>query len=118
MTVEEAIYAVLGPLVGGRVFPDVAPLDTPKPYITYSQVGGQSISYVENTVPDLKHGRFQFDMWCATRKACSALALQVESTLILSNALIARPEGAFTSRHDPDLNIYSAMQDFSIHSPR
>ncbi len=39
MTVEADIFNALSPLVGGRVFPDDAPFDTVKPYITEQQIG-------------------------------------------------------------------------------
>ena len=40
-----------------RVFPDVAPLSTARPYITYQQIGGQSLRFVEGTAADKRHHR-------------------------------------------------------------
>ena len=118
MTIEADLYDTLKPLVGNRVFPDVAPLTTAKPYITYTQIGGEAVSYVENTVPDLQNGRYQVNVWGATRSQCALTMLQVEAALVAATAYSARPVSAPSSEYDHDMAIYSAMQDFSVWSKR
>lgn len=118
MTVESAIFDTLKTLVSSRVFPDVAPLSTALPYITYQQIGGEAFAYIENTLPDAKNGRFQVNVWATTRAAAAALALQVEAALIQSTAFQARAVGAPAATHEPDLKLYGSMQDFTVWSTR
>ncbi len=119
MTVESAIFDALKGLVSNRVFPDVAPLSTALPYITYQQIGGEAFAYIENTtLPDAKNGRFQVNVWATTRAAAAALMLQAEAALIQSSAFQARAVGAPAATHEPDLNLYGAMQDFTVWSTR
>lgn len=118
MSVEGDIFAAIKGLVGNRAFPDMAPLTTGKPYVTYSQIGGEAINYVENAVADLKNGRFQFNVWGDSRSQCSALMLQIEAALVTSSLFQARPVGAPSSSYDFDMAIYGSQQDFSIWSTR
>lgn len=118
MTVEADIFTALRTLVSDRVFPDMAPLTTAQPYITYSQVGGEALSYLENAVPSKQNGRFQVNVWGATRASVSAVMLLVESALVTATAFQARPIGAPATGYDHDVLIYTSLQDFSIWSSR
>ena len=118
MTVEADIFQCIKGLVGNRCFPDLAPLSTVRPYITYVQIGGEAISYLDNTVPDGKIGRFQINVWGDTRASVSALMLQVEAAMIQATAFQARPLSAPSSDYDHDSLVYGAMQDFSVFSTR
>ena len=118
MTIEANIYNTLSPLVGGRVFPDVAPLTTVRPYIVYNQVGGEALSYLENSVPSKKNGRFQFNVWADTRATSAAVMLQIETALVTSTTMQARPVSAPNADFDNDMDLFGAMQDFTIWSDR
>lgn len=118
MTIEADIYTAIKSLVSNRCFPDFAPLSTARPYITYVQIGGEAISYLDNTVPDGKIGRFQINVWGDTRASVSALMLQVEAAMIQATAFSARPVSAPSSDYDHDSLVYGAMQDFSVFSTR
>jgi hypothetical protein len=118
MTIEADLYYALKGLVGNRCFPDFAPLSTVKPYITYTQIGGEALSYTDNTLPDGKHGRFQINVWGDTRSSVSALMLQVEATMIQATAFQARPVSAPSSDYDHDMLVYGSMQDFNVFSTR
>lgn len=118
MTVEADIAAALTGLVSGRVFPDIAPPSTVRPYITYQQVGGQTLQPLDNSLPDKKNGRFQLDVWADTRLAAAALALQVEAALVGSAVFTCRALGAHANRHEPDERLYGTTQDFSVWSNR
>ena len=118
MTVEADIYNALKTLVANRAFPDIAPLSTAKPYITYSQVGGESLAYLENAVPSKQNGRFQINVWASTRASASSLMLQVEAAMVQASMFNARPLDAPSSAYDNDMLTYSSMQDFSIWSDR
>lgn len=118
MTVEADIFSLLKGLVGNRVFPDVAPFETERPYLTYQQVGGTPLSFIDNTVPGAKHGLFQVNVWADTRAAAAALALQVEAAFIGATAFQARPASGQIGQHEPDLNRYGTVQDFDVWSSR
>lgn len=118
MTIEAQLFSALSPLVSGRVFPDVAPMSTVRPYIVYNQVGGEVVSYLANTVASKQNGRFQFNVWADSRATCSVVMLQVETALVTSSHMQATPVGAPIGDFDHDMDLYGAMQDFSIWSDR
>lgn len=101
-----------------RVFPDVAPLSTARPYITWQQVGGDAPTFVDNTLPSTRNALIQVNVWSTTRAEATALMLQVEAALIASTALQARPNSALIAAHDEDTDLRGCMQDFSIWAPR
>ena len=118
MTVEENIVALLGPLVSNRVYPDTAPAGEPRPHITFQQVGGESIHFMERAVPSKKNGRFQVNVWSDTRLEAADLALQVENAFLTATTMQATPLGSPIALHEDDLNFYGTQQDFSIWSDR
>jgi hypothetical protein len=118
MTVESTLHSLLASLVASRVYPDVAPEGTARPYITYQQVGGRSPVYIEGALPTTKNGRFQLSIWSTSRASTAALALQAEAALVASTTLQAEPVGAPVAVHEPDTGLYGALQDFSVWSPR
>lgn len=113
MTVEADLYAVLGPLVGGRAYPDFAQLGAASPYITYFQAGGQAINFLESGLVGKRNARFQVNCWASTRIAANALARSVEDALILSG-LKSYVIGAMSVSSNSDLNLYGTRQDFSV----
>ena len=94
MTVETSIFSLLSSLVSSRVYPDTAPLSTPRPYITYQRIGGEAVTFVENTVPSMQNGVFQINLWSDTRMEASSIALAIESAFVTATAFQARPTGA------------------------
>jgi len=118
VTIEVDLFDAIKGLVSNRAYPDFAPQATTRPFITYSQIGGESLSFVENTVPSKKNGRFQFNVWGDTRASCSSLILQIESALVTATAFQARPVSAPSSDYDHDMGLYGAMQDFTVFSTR
>jgi hypothetical protein len=118
MTVEADIFTALGGLVANRVFPDVAPIATARPYITYSQIGGRALTYLENAVPSKQNGRFQINVWANTRASASATMLLVESAMVSATAFQARPQSAPSTGYDNDMLVYTSLQDFSVWSTR
>lgn len=118
MGFEVEIYNTLKGLVGNRIFPDVAPLSTQRPYITWQKIGGRSINYTDNTIPTEQHSRVQINVWADTRLSANNIAKQVEDALRQATNISAAPEAESMADHDPDLNLYGTIQDFSILSSR
>lgn len=118
MSVESDIYTTLKGLVGNRCFPDFAPLGTVRPFITFEQTGGETVSFLERALPDKKHGRFEVGVFADTRSACAAIAVQVETAMAEATAFQAEAIHAPISDYAPEVKIYSSTQNFSVWSNR
>lgn len=114
MTVESVLYAALSPLVSARVYPDIAPQGVLAPYITYQQVGGESVAFLEPGVPSKKNARMQINVWAETRLAANVLARQVEDLMLVTMSLQPTALGSFTAMQDEDSSLYGTRQDFSL----
>lgn len=117
MSLETSLQAVLLTLCP-NVYPDFAPAGAPQPYITWQQIGGVATSFVDDVVPDNRSARIQVNAWAPSRLVVNAMALQIESALISSANLQARPAGAFHSTADEDLKLRGTIQDFTIWADR
>ncbi len=114
MTTESLLNDALKTLVSNRVYPDVAPENTTRPYITYQQVGGEGVNFVDVTVPSKKHSRFQVNVWADTRAAAAALAIQVEDALRVVTALQTTVLSAPVATYDPATKYKGTRQDYSF----
>jgi hypothetical protein len=114
MSIEADLFARLGTLVAGRVYPDVAPEGAALPYLTYQQVGGEIIGFIEGTLPSKRNGRFQISVWDTSRLSASELMRQVEASLVTSATLRALPMGAAVATYDEATQRRGARQFFSI----
>ncbi len=112
MSVEAGVFGALRGLVADRVWPDVAPDGVALPYITYQQVGGRAVNFVEALPVGKRNARMQINVWAASRIESSNLMRAAEDALMLS--VQASALSAFMSIHEPDLRLYGAQQDFSI----
>jgi hypothetical protein len=96
----------------------IGPETNDLPRITYQQVGGQSVSFLDRIRPTLKNGRFQISTWAATSVQASQIALAAEDALIAATAFQATPLGAPVADFEQDTGLHGRRQDFSIWSPR
>jgi hypothetical protein len=111
---EALVFDALEGLVNGRVFPDIAPVQTPRPYITYAAVGGDALNYTDGAIPGKENARLQVNVWADTRLQASDVGRQVELALRSVAALQTTVLGARVATYDPDVNLRGTMQDFSI----
>lgn len=111
--IEPTLTAAIGPLVGGRLFPDLAPGGTPKPYAVYQQVGGPVLNPVGGSDPGLKGARIQFIVWAGTRLEASTLMNAIEAAL-REPPINGRPTAALVARYDETGEKRGAMQDFEF----
>ena len=118
MTVEADIFDTLKGLVSNRCFPDFAPLGTVRPFITYEQAGGEALSFIDGTLPDKKHGRFEIGVYADSRASCAAIALQVEAAMAAATAFQCTAINAPISDYASEVKIYSSTQNFSVFSNR
>jgi hypothetical protein len=114
MSIETDIFNALKGLVSNRVYPDVGPENAIRPYVTYQQVGGGVLSFLEGGPPGKRNGRFQISVWAATRPEASALARQAEDAMLSLTTLSPSAEGALIARYEPQTKLYGTIQDFSF----
>jgi hypothetical protein len=101
VTPEDHIEVVLAHLADGRLYPDVAPLSTDTPYITYQVVGGEPMNFLSGDRPAKQHVRMQVNCWAGADER-SATELQVE---VVSGR---------TSTYDEETDSRGTMQDFML----
>ena len=118
MTVESNIYDTLKGLVSNRCYPDFAPLGTVRPFICYEQTGGETYSFLDGSLPNKKHGRFEIGVYADTRASCASIALQIESAMAAATAFQSTAIHAPISDYASDVLIYSSTQNFSVISSR
>lgn len=117
MSLEEKLTLALKAICP-RAFPDFAPTDTLRPYITWQQIGGETIDIIDNTVPSKENAQVQINVWSDTRVEAKAMILQIEAAMIVSTAFQARAISACASDADPDTGRRCSRQDFSIWADR
>ena len=118
MTIEADIYTAIKGLVSNRCFPDFAPLGTVRPFITFEQAGGEALSFLDGSLPDKKHGRFEIGVYADSRASCAAIALQVEAAMAAATAFQSTAIHAPISDYASEVKIYSSTQNFSVFSTR
>ncbi|MDF2863643.1 MAG: hypothetical protein K0S02_3915 [Achromobacter mucicolens] len=114
MSLEAQLLAVLGPLVGGRAYPDVTPDKPVFPLIVYQGAGGQEQWYVERKRREKQHQRVQVFVWAATRAQASGIAYQIGTALCESDFPAVEPYGSPTSLYEEAIKKYGTRQDFGI----
>lgn len=116
MSLESDLVLLLKTLCP-RVFPDDAPANTPRPFVTWQQIGGGVIQPISG-LPDKRNAFIQINCWSDRREEANSLVLQIEAALVASASFVARPMAAFQSTNDDDTDLRGAMQDFSIWADR
>lgn len=114
MSIESSIFDALKTLVSNRVYPDIAPENAVRPYITYQQVGGEGVNFVDSTTPSLKNARMQINVWADTRAAAATLAGQVETAIRGATTLRPKILGAPVAMFDLETKLRGTRQDFSV----
>lgn len=117
MTLEEKLVAVLL-TVCPRVYQDFAPTDTQRPYLTFQQIGGEAVDFVDRTIASKENALIQVNVYSDSRKEAKAMIQQIEIALIQATDFQASPQAAPSNDFDVDMERYSSMQDFSIWADR
>ncbi len=113
MNAESLIYTALKDVVpGSHVYPvDLPATVTAATYVTYVQVGGDAVNFLDGGKPSKKNGRFQLNVWAPSDHEAAALARLVEDAM---RTIPAQVLGASVSTTDPALDTYGRRQDFSV----
>lgn len=117
MTMEADLVAVLR-TVCPRVHPLQAPLDTPRPYVTWQPIGGAAWRYQDNAAAVQRHTLVQVNVWTGAMTETLQLVRQIEAALCAATTFTARPEGEPITQYESDFKVYGAIQDFSVEAPR
>jgi len=117
MSFESQLFGILQAACP-RVFPDVAPLGAATPYLTWQQLGGESLRFLDNTAPDKRNLLMQVNAWAKTRMEATVLSRQIENALCASALFIAIPEGEAISTYEDDTLLYGCIQRLSIYAAR
>lgn len=117
MSMETDLYALLQTKCA-RVFPDVAPEGAAKPYVTWQQIGGESMRYADNTAMNKRWPLTQVSVWSTTRLEALTLIRSIEDGLCASTAFEATPQGEPLSTYEPDTKLYGCIQRYSIWAAR
>lgn len=113
MAAEDIVYAALADLASGNVWPDVAPEDTGRPFITFSAAGGTSYSYLSGDTPSLFNTRMQVSVWADSRPDAVALMRTVFARLV-NPSVQAVAIGAPVSTREQETKLFGSSLDFSI----
>lgn len=101
-----------------RVFPDFAPVDTERPYVTFQQIGGEAPQFLDRTVASKENAHVQVNVWSDTRREAKLLIRAIEERLIGVTTIQASPIAAAASDFDADMERYCSRQDFNIWADR
>lgn len=117
MSMESDLTALLKAICP-RVSPDVAPAGTATPYITYQGIGGQSMQYMDKTLPSKRNTLIQINVWGKTRAEALPLIRQAEQAICTSTLFQASPVGEPLWTYDEEADLRGCLQTFSIWSDR
>lgn len=117
MSMEADLSTVLK-TVCPRVFPDVAPSGTAKPFMTWQALGGESLRFLDNAAPDKRNTYMQVSVYSTTRLEALNLIRAAEAALCASPAFIVKPQGEPISTYEEDTTLYGAIQRYSIWAAR
>lgn len=99
-------------------FPDVAPLGTAAPYVTWQILGGSAPYYLDNTPADKRNPYLQVSVWGKSRREVFTLIRQVEAALACATTFTATPEGEPMSTYESDTKLSGAIQRFDVWAAR
>lgn len=109
---ELIVATALANIIPGRVYPDIAPANAVRPYITYQQAGGQSPNIMNGGI-GIQNSRMQVNVWAESRAAAGPIMQNIIAALS-TDAVKASTIGAPVSIYEPDTKLYGSRSDFSI----
>lgn len=115
MSLETAVVAVLQAQCP-RVYPSNAPLDTPRPFVTWEHIGGDPLRYIDGTAATNRMALLQVNVWAATKAQALSLGLAIEDALCTAPALSVSPNAAMQGRFEDAVEppMYGSVQDFTV----
>jgi len=117
MTLESSLVTALK-TVCPRVYPDLAPINTATPYVTWQGIGGASIRFIDNAAGDKRNVLVQVNVWSTTRAEALSLARAIEDALCAAADMQADPMGEPISIYEDETQLYGCHQRISIWATR
>lgn len=112
MTLESLVFNTLRSLVADRVYRDIAPQTvTDLPRITFQQVGGSALNFLESDAPSKKNARVQVSCWGSDRDSVAVLSRAVEDAMRPIATVLAAPVAI---GREEETDLYGSIQDFSV----
>ena len=115
--IEQKITALLRTICP-RAYTDFAPVETQRPYVTYQQIGGETMDFIDNSLPNKENADIQINVWADTRIEAKSLIKRIEEAMLASTELQASASAAAVSDYDADIPVYGSRQDFSVWADR
>lgn len=117
MSMESDLYTVLKAICP-RVYPDVAPAGAATPYVTWQGIGGESVSFLDNTAADKRNTLMQINVWSETRLQALQTIRDIEGAMRATSAFVCKPLGEPISQYEGDTQLYGAFQRYDIWAAR
>ena len=114
MTPHKKIFEVLGGLADGRVFPGIADLGTPTPYVTFRVISAPQINFVTGEKPAKRFVRVQVNVWARTSVEAFEVAMQAEDAIRSAADLQPEVLSGAVDTYDDVVKCRGAMQDFQM----
>lgn len=105
--IEALVFARIKTLAGGRVFPGVAPPDTPPPYMTYTRVSGTR-GWTLAGPNGLVKASIQINAWAVTPR-------QAAEILEAAFGLLSQKGGGFSCVGADDVPSYDDQISTKLH---
>lgn len=113
--IEALVFARIKDLVGGRVFPGLAPPNTPAPYVTYTRSGGER-GWTLAGPNGLTKASVQVDAWAETPRQAAEI-LEAVFGLLSKNGSDFSCVGADDVSSDDDqmsTKLHGAAMEFHL----
>lgn len=114
MTPEARLYAVLSPLLPGKVFPDFAKPGTKLPYIVYQVVGGSPLNMLTGEIPEKQQVRVQVSAWAEERLEVSQIGADIEAAIRGASELQSQVLTGRLSLLDEETTYRGTRQEFYL----
>lgn len=117
MSMESNLVTLLK-TVCPRVYPDVAPAGPTLPFLTWQELGGAPVRFLDNTAADKRNTYTQVSVYSATRAESLSLIRAAEDAMCASLLFAATPMGEPITSYEEDTKLYGAIQRFTIWAAR
>lgn len=97
-------------LVGGRIYPMVAPQNVVRPYMTYRVVAGLKYQCIGGEIYQASY-RFQIDAWSETYSNVKAISTAVKSALV---GFMASNNINIEDDYEDESELFRQIIDFKI----
>lgn len=113
MSIQTELRALLGPLVGDRVYPVVAPESPTAPYATYQRVAAVPQNVMAgNGGESLTNTRLQIDVYATTYGEAQAKAEAIKAAL--RGWAVQNVTNSEQDLYESDVKLHRVMIDISI----